>query len=516
MTLKPKTVTSAAPLLVGIDVGTQSVRAIAFDLRGNEVVPAQRPTPVHMIDGRSGEYDPDALFACVCDCLSEVGRHVRGRPVAGVAAASVGESCVVVDERGRALAPALVWFDSRSEIAASALAERIGKDRVFETTGLPIDPTLTLCKLLWMKEHWSEALKRARRVLCIADWIAFRLSGEVASDFTLASRTLCLDLKGRHWAEGLVADAGIEPSLLPPLRVSGSPLGALRREILDRTGLAGNPVVAVGGHDHLVGSYAAGLTRPGMILDSLGTAEALLMLTERPSMDQEIVRRGYVQGAVDTQRPLTYLGGTMNSSGGAVEWLRALLGAVPHETLIGEARAEVPGSAGVVFLPHLAYAPPPAPDIAARGAFIGLAANSSRGAVYRAVLEGIALQAGRVVDGLAALPGVGRPCEYRLIGGSSRNPLLVAIKAAVFGAPVVVIDQPEATALGAALLAGIAAGLWPHLDAALAAIERREHIVEPDPEWVAIYAKIRRCAFDPLQDALKPFNEAVAKLPETS
>jgi xylulokinase len=512
MTLKPKPVTSTAPLILGIDVGTQSIRAIAFDPHGSEIVATHRPTPAHMIDGRSGEYDPDALFACVCDCLSEVGRQVRGRPVAGLAVASVGESCVLVDDRGRALAPAPVWFDSRSEIAATALAEKIGKERIFESTGLPIDPTLTLCKLLWMKEQQPEALELARWVLCIADWIAFRLSGEVATDFTLASRTLCLHLKGRRWAEGLVADAGIEPTLLAPLKPSGSLLGAVRREILDRTGLTGNPVVAVGGHDHLVGSYAAGLTRPGMVLDSLGTAEALLMVTEGPLMDEEIVRRGYVQGAVETNRPLSYLGGTMNSSGGAVEWLRALIGAVPHEALIDEARVEEPGSSGVVFLPHLAYAPPPAPDIGARGAFIGLAASSGRGAVYRAVLEGIALQVGRVVDGLAALPGVGRPREYRLIGGSSRNPLLVAIKAAVFGTPVVVIDQPEATALGAALLAGIAAELWPDLDAALDGIERHEHVVEPDPEWVAIYAETRRRVFDPLQDALKPFNEAIAKL----
>src|SRR5262245_58208451 len=120
MTLKPKPVTSTAPLTVGIDVGTQSIRAIAFDLRGSEDVAAHRPTPAHMIDGRNGEYDPDALFASVCDCLSEVGGQLRDRPVAGLAVASVGESCVLVDERGRALAPAPVWFDGRSEIAATA------------------------------------------------------------------------------------------------------------------------------------------------------------------------------------------------------------------------------------------------------------------------------------------------------------------------------------------------------------------------------------------------------------
>lgn len=511
MTSRPDPGTAAAPLVIGVDVGTQSVRAIAFDPGGGEVAAARRPTPARMIDGRSGEYDPDALFACVQDCLAEVARQVRGRPVAGIATASVGESCVLVDDRGRALAPAPVWFDNRSEAAATALAGTIGGGAIFAITGLPVDPTLTLCKLLWMQRQHPEAFRRARRVLCIADWIAFCLCGEAATDFTLASRTLCLDLKRRCWAQTLVADAGIDPALLAPLTNSGTALGTVRGEVLAATGLAGRPVVAVGGHDHLVGAYAAGLTRPGVALDSLGTAEALLMLTERPRVEDEVVRRGYVQGAAGTDRALCYLGGTLNSSGGAVEWLRGLIGAVPHETLIAEARAAGPGSGGVVFLPHLAYAPPPAPDLAARGAFIGLAASSGRGAVYRAVLEGIALQAGRMMDGLAALAGGAAPPDYRVIGGSARNPLLVAIKAAVFGAPVTVVDRFEATALGAALLGGIGAGLWPDLEAALAAVGRRDHVVVPDPDWVAAYADIRRCVFDPLQDALKPFHAATAQ-----
>lgn len=502
---------AADPLVLGIDAGTQSIRVIAFDVRGNEVAAARRPTPARMIDGRSGDYDPDVLFDAVLQCLSEVAKELGGRPVAGMAVASVGESCVLVDAAGRALAPAPVWFDSRSEAAARMLAENIGVDRIFKTTGMPVDPTLMLCKLLWLRANRPDAMKRARRVLSIADWIAFRLSGESATDFTHASRTLCLNLRARRWAGELVAEAGIDPSLLPPLRPSGSPLGAVHRDILERTGLAGSPVVGIGGHDHLVGSYAAGVTRPGVLLDSLGTAEALLIVTKQPLIDETLARNGYVQGATEIDRPLSYLGGSMNSSGGAVEWLRSLTGVVPHETLIEEAWAVGPGSGGVVFLPHLAYAPTPEPDIAARGAFIGLLASSSRGAMYRAVLEGIAMQAGRAVDGFAALPGIERPSAYRLIGGSSRNSLLVAIKAAVFGAPVIVVEQPEASALGAALLGGIAAGLWPDLDSALAGIERREHVVEPDPEWVDIYAGIRQRIFDPLQGALRRFNLAMAE-----
>src|SRR5262249_3808456 len=191
-----------------------------------------------------------------------------------------------------------------------------------------------LCKLAWMREHWADAFARARRVLMIADWIAFRLSGVAATDHTLASRTLYFDIHKRQWSEELLALVGLEPAILAPLAASGAPLGPVRPEILAETGLGGRPIVAAGGHDHGCGSCGAGVVRPGMMLDSMGTAEAALLVPEAPQREPAVMRHGFIQGAVATHRALCYLGGTNNSCGGAIEWFRAIAGNPPHEALI--------------------------------------------------------------------------------------------------------------------------------------------------------------------------------------
>jgi xylulokinase len=246
------------------------------------------------------------------------------------------------------------------------------------------------------------------------------------------------------------------------------------------------------------------------MLDSMGTAEAALLVTAAPQREPAVLLHGFIQGAVATHRALCYLGGTNNSCGGAIEWFRAVAGNPPHATLIAEAGAVPPGSQGVVFLPHLVYGPPPDPDTASRGAFIGLTAHVTRAALYRAVLEGLALQMRVMLEAMAALPGITLPSEIRAIGGNARNPLFMQIKADVYGRPVTVVDEPEASALGAALLGGVAAGLWPDLDAALAALDRRDHVVQPQREQVERYDALRTSVFQPLFATLRATNHALA------
>src|SRR5262249_30904334 len=162
----------------------------------------------------------------------------------------------------------------------------------------------------------------ARRIHTMAAWIAFRLSGVSATDHTLASRTLYFDVHRRGWSEELLALVDLTPDILAPLAASGTPLGPVHREILAETGLAGLPLVAAGAHDHLCGSYGAGVVKPGLMLDSMGTAEAAVLVTAAPQRDPAVMRHGFIQGAIATHRALAYLGGTNNSCGGAIEWFR--------------------------------------------------------------------------------------------------------------------------------------------------------------------------------------------------
>jgi xylulokinase len=231
-----------------------------------------------------------------------------------------------------------------------------------------------------------------------------------------------------------------------------------------------------------------------------------------PLHDPALLKQGFVQGAIATHRTLSWLGGGIASAGGGIEWFRAITGGVAHEALIAEGRAAGPGSHGVVFLPHLIYAPAPDPDTAARGAFVGLTAQAGRGALYRAVLEGLAMQARLMLEAMVALPGVRAPRELRSIGGTARNALLLEIKASVYGRPITVVDEPEATSLGAALLGGVAAGLWPDLDAALAALDRRDHSVDPQADLAAFYETLYETGYRGLQATLKPINRTLGGL----
>jgi xylulokinase len=498
-------------VLIGIDVGTSSIRAIAFDAGGRRVAAASRPTPMRATD-TGGEYDPEVIFATALEALAEVGRALAGRPVAGIAATSIGESCVLVDGAGRPVAPSIVWHDRRTEPQARAIEQILGRERIFEIIGHAVEHIYTLAKLLWMREHWPEAFGTASRVLMMADWIAFRLSGEAATDPTLASRTLFFDIRKRCWSEELLALAGVSPDFPAPLKASGTALGPMRSDMLAASGLAGSPVVAVGGHDHIVGALAVGLNEPGSIINSIGSAEALLLAHDKPLDDPELLRRGYVQGAIETDRRLFYVAGALLTAGAAIEWFRGIAGNAPQEKLIAEAAAVPAGSGGVVFLPHLANGPPPHPDIHARGAFLGLTQTATPAALYRAVLEGVALQSRLMLDGMTGLPGVGEAGRIRLIGGTSRNPLFLKIKASVFARPLLVVDEPEATALGAALFAGVAAGIYPSFDAAWRAVERKEHPIMPEPEWVERYDRLRSTVFESLPEKLRSTNQAIADL----
>jgi xylulokinase len=502
------------PLHIGIDVGTGTIRAFAFDPHGRAVANAISPSPFAALLKSDGFVDAEQIWKVVAGVLAAVARDLpQASGVAGIAVASVGESCVLVGEDGCAVAPVLAWFDRRTGAICDSLTEAIGAERIFQASGLAIDPTLGLCKLVWMLKAWPSAFAKTKTILNIADWIAFRLSGEVASDFSLASRSMALDLKGGCWSKEMIELAGLSTDLFAPLRPSGSNLGPLRKDIASTLGLSDSVAVAVGAHDHLSGSIAAGITSPGILLDSMGTAELLLLATPAPVSHPEIIRRGYVQGRMAVDREWFYIGAGLNSSGGAIDWFRSICNGpvrTAHEDLISAARSVAIGSNGVCFAPHLAFAPPPHPDAKARGAFVGLTTQTDRKVLYRALLEGLAMESRLMAEGIASLPGVYDVAEIRAIGGNSKNALLLEIKASVFNREISVIDEAEASALGAALFGGIAAGSYRGLDDALANLDRPLHKVAPNAEWTRRYEDLYSSVHRRMYDALRGINHAIA------
>jgi xylulokinase len=385
---------------------------------------------------------------------------------------------------------------SRSRPSSRPQAERLdrelGRDRLFALTGLSMQPIFGLCKLLWLQENEPDAFARTATWLNTADYVAFRLSGVPATDYSLASRTLALDLHRLEWAGDLLEEVGVPPGIFAPLRQGGSPLGPVTPEAAEATGLPESAQVAVGGHDHVCGALAVGVAETGTMLNSLGTAEAIFLPLDRPLTDPEVGRQGYTQGAHVAGQ--YYVFGGQYTSGASVEWFREALGGGAHyDALVSEAEEVPPGSLGVFFLPHLRLANPPYDDPRSRGAFVGLSTDTGRGVLFRAVLEGLAFDSRNSLEPLLDHASVDELRAIYAIGGGVQNRLLMRIKASVFGQRITVAGVEEATSLGAAILGGIGAGVYADVPSALGELRYAETPIDPNPEEVPLYdAAFRR------------------------
>jgi xylulokinase len=475
------------------------------------VAEGSRPTPTLRPRPGWAEHDAEALWQATGAALSEATAAIaRPARIRGVAVASVGEAFVALDAHGRPTCPVIAWYDERAQPQLARLEAEPGRDRLFALTGLSADPTFSLCKLLWLRDHLPDALARTRLWLNLAHYLAWRLCGVPTTDLSLASRSLALGLHRRRWATDLIREVGLAPAIFPEIRPCGARLGRITAEAAAATGLSAECVVGVAGHDHIMGALASGALAAGVLLNSMGSAECLTLSLPASTAEPELGRRGYSQGVVEVEHPVPYVFGGFPTSGAAIEWFRGLFGDLPHDQLIAEAEREPACCGGAAFLPDLRGRISPTPDPLARGAWFGIGGDTTRGALYRALLEGLAFAARETVDALSALPALPRIRTVRAIGGNTRNPLLMAIKASVYDRPIAAAEMPEATALGAGLLGGCAAGVFPGLAAAVAGLAARERTFAPRADWALAYDVHFRGVYRPAYARLRPLHHAAA------
>lgn len=477
--------------LVGIDVGTSTMKTLAFDYETGEVAAVvTAPLPSYQPRRDWTEYDPAVLWRTVSGCLRRLLNDVPAEWVAGVAVASMAEAGVLLDAKNQPVYPIIAWHDRRTEPQMGCLENRIAPFDVFRITGQQWRPIFSVFKLLWLRENQPAAFKRAEHWLCIADYVIWHLTGVHTTDRTLASRTMLLDQATGTWSARLLDVAQFDASLLPEIVPSGTAVGLVTREAAQETGLAAGTPVCTGGHDHLCGAFAAGISGPGQILDSSGTAQSVFTLTpewhpSRTRFDSGMTHYHYVLDG------LYIIQGGLTMAGGLLRWIGDLLAGpgedIDYPTLMYAAQDAPAGANGVTCLPYLAGKPAPEVDPAARGAFVGLTVSTSRGDLVRAALEGLAYHLREIVEAFDDLLPT-RADEITAIGGTNRPGLLPQIKADVTGRAVRVLSVPQAVALGAALLAGLGAGIFATPGEALARSPRSAETYTPNPELKALYA----------------------------
>ena len=501
-------------LLVGLDIGTTSVKAGVFDGRGRQLAADGREYRLAHPDPDRAEIDAQTWWtsaaAAVRASLANSGADPSA--VAAIAVSSQGETVVAVDRGGRPLGPAIVWLDNRATVEARALAGRFDEAQIYDRTGVPaVNPTWTAAKLLWWRTHEPDLFREAARFLLAEDFVLHRLTGRFVTDGSVACTTLLLDIRGGGWWPPMLKAVGIDEARLPEIASPGDVVGALTAGAAAELGLpAGIPIVA-GGMDQGAGAVGVGNAVPGVISESTGGALTVQASVDHHGGDPSRQTPVYLHSA-----PGRYLYCPVCPTGGmALTWFRDRLGETEvaaaarsgrsaYDLLTELAATAPPGCDGLTMLPHLAGAFSPEYVPGARGVLAGLTLAHGRAHMVRAVLESVAFMLRRNLELLAT---AGAPAaEIRSHGGGARSPLWNQVKADVCGVPVVTLEGEDAAVRGDAMLAGVAVGVFPDLAAAGAAMIHPQARYEPDPANRAVYDE----AYDQyvrLFDALRPLFE---------
>jgi xylulokinase len=454
--------------LVGLDVGTTGVKALAISPDGAVIGKAEEEYPLSTPHPGWSEQDPEDWWRASERALAALGV----RDAAGIGLSGQMHGLVLLDARGRILRPAILWNDQRTGPECEEIEARIGRSRLIDSTGNRALTGFTAPKLLWVANHEPEIYDRIARVLLPKDYVRLRLTGEHAIDVADASGTLLFDVARRTWSDAVLDALDVPREWLP--RVLESP------EVSGAT--ADGVPVAGGAGDQAAGAVGVGVDRPGPVSVALGTSGVVFAALPAYAADPDARVHSFCHAVPAAWHAM----GVMLSAAGSLRWFRdAVAPGEPYERLTTEAEAWPAGAEGLLFLPYLAGERTPHADPDARGAFTGLSLRHDRGALARAVLEGVAYALRDSLELLAAL-GV-RPETGRVSGGGARSDLWLRIVASVLGIPLERTAVEEGAAYGAALLGGVAAGVFRDVHEAVAACVRVRGIVEPEPAWGTSY-----------------------------
>jgi len=438
--------------LIGLDVGTSGVKAIAISPEGKLLARAEEAYPLSTPRPGWAEQDPEDWRRAAEACLEVL-------PEGPVGLSGQMHGLVVLDSDDRVIRPAILWNDQRTAAECEEIERRIGFDRLIELTGNRALTGFTAPKLLWLRAHEPAAYARIRRVLLPKDYVRFALTGEWTTDAADASGTLLFDVGRRRWSEEVCSTLEIPGEWLPDAHESTEVAGA---------------------GDQAAAALGVSIASPGPASVVLGTSGVVFAVLPGYQPDCQARVHVFCHAVPGTWHAM----GVMLSAAGSAAWLRDALDG-DLRALDAAAGRWPPGTEGLLFAPYLAGERTPHPDPDVRGAFTGLSLRHDRGALWRAVLEGVAYG---LRDSLELLRDLGaEPHVARVSGGGARSDMWLRIVASVLGVPLELTESEEGSAFGAALLAGVRAGVFADAHEAVARCVRVRDRVEPDPDWSEVY-----------------------------
>lgn len=483
-------------LLLGIDVGTSSVKAVLFDSEANVILakagqeyPLYHPAPGYAVQNPDDWWD-----ACVTvvRAVMRESAHRNAGEIRAIGLTGQMHGTVLLDTAKRPLHPAIIWADQRSAEAGESLVARFGREKYVQTAGTLPAPGFMASTLYWLSQHEPEMLDKAEVVLLPKDYLRWRLTGEIATDVSDAAATGLFHIAQQIWSSALIEAVGCQPALFPPVLPSHVIAGTLTHAAADALGLLPNIPVIAGCADQPAQALANGVITPGLASITIGTGgQVSVPLLLEPDVSLKTDERLHVFNHAVPE--MAYVLGAILAAGLNLRWYRDLVGLESqpdaYARLSAEAVGVKPGAEGLLFLPYLIGERTPHMDPLARGAFIGLSTRHESGHLARAVMEGVAFalrQTLEIAIGLSPVP------IHAVIGagGGVESAVWCQILVDILGIPLKKTALTEQTCLGAAMLAGIGVGAYASFDEAVLSVARYTSETEPQAGPRTLYDEL--------------------------
>lgn len=485
--------------LLGIDIGTSGARAIVVNGSDGRVV-AGATTEYSLATPQPlwAEQNPEDWWRGTVEAVQSALAQAKASVDREIEISSVGLSgqmhgVVLLDTAGQVLTPSIIWCDGRSQAECDYITAKVGANHLIELTSNPALVGFSASKLLWLRQHKPAIWERARKFLLPKDYIRYKLTGEYASEVSDASGTLLFDVTGRQWSSEMLHLLELDRDLLPPVYESPQVSAQISPTVAAQLGLkAGTPVVG-GGGDQAAGAVGNGVVRAGLVSSTVGSSGVVFAYSSEPVRDPG----GRVHTFCHAVPGAWHVMGVTQGAGLSLRWVRdevmgelekaaaAQAGRDIYELMTAQAATVAAGSDGLLFLPYLMGERTPHLDPQARGVWFGLTAAHKRAHLIRSVLEGVTYS---LRDCLEILLEMGLPVEeIRASGGGGKSALWRQIQADVFNREVVTLNAAEGPAYGAALLAGVGAGVWSSVEEACAACIRVTTATRPATATTEVY-----------------------------
>jgi xylulokinase len=489
----------ALAALIGIDIGTSGAKGVLVTEDGRVLGSAFAEYPVSMPRAGWAEQDPEDWVAATITVIRQLleqaaaaGGHDGAAAVAGLALSGQMHGLVCLDARNEILRPAMLWCDTRTTGECREIEQALGGTAgvVRHSYNAALEG-FTLPKLLWVRKHEPDVYSRTRTILLPKDYVRFRLTGRLGMDLSDAAGTLLLDVGRQEWSEAIASALEVDPAILPPLGQSSAIAGYLTPAMAQATGLPATLPVAFGGADNACAAVGTGVISEGLTAVSIGTSGTVIAPVSRPVHDPQ----GRTHTFIHAVPQLWYVMGVMQAAGLSLKWFKDTLCAADsradfaarniYDVLSVEAGNVPAGCEGLLWLPYLNGERTPHMDPTARGVLFGITPRHTRGHIVRAIMEGVAFG---LKDSLLLVQELGIPIqEIRLTGGGARSSVWKQILADVFQMPISTVSSEEGPALGAAIIAGVATGVYPDFATACSRAIQVTAAVRPDLSMAKVY-----------------------------